>query len=154
MQENAKKNLITKNFFNSDSICWFWPIWAGFLFGIGYSIPKNIYLSKIHSEKNFDHASKDFPDLKNSVSQKTQEKQILRNENQPMKNKILKKIIYLPTKKDSITRLEINYSQVQNLKNQAVFKNQRNFFAKETVRSLTRNLKNTKKTKSSRVEVD
>ena len=66
----------------------------------------------------------------------------------------MKKIIYLPSHKDSNSRVEINYSQAQNYKNKAVFKNNRNFFAKETVNSLLKTLRNTKKPKSSKVKAD
>ena len=66
----------------------------------------------------------------------------------------MKKIIYLPLNQDSITRIEINYSQIQNLKNQSVFKKNVDFFAKESLNSLLKTLKNTKIPKSSKVEAD
>jgi len=135
-----KKQLNSKENFNLNSNFWFWPILAGGFFGIGYYITKNLYLSKIHIEPsiNLFHA--------------TQES--LENKNQPAKDKIMKKIIYLPTYKDSNLKLTVKYSQVQNLKNQAIFKHNQDFYGKETVKTLTKTLRNTKKPKSSKVEAD
>ena len=151
-----EKNFNPQSFLNIHSSFWLSSFLAGVFFAIGYGISKNIYLSKIHTEENFNHLqkSKENHDSKNTFNQEHHKKSNIENKNIPVKDKEIKKYIFLPSHKDSKVRLVIKYSQVENLENQEVFKNNQNFFAKETVRSLIKNLKSTKKTKSSKVEAD
>tara|TARA_Y100001968_G_scaffold143095_1_gene130755 strand:- start:948 stop:1409 length:462 start_codon:yes stop_codon:yes gene_type:complete len=150
------KKLSTKKIFNLPSNLWFWPFLASVFYWIGYSITKNIYLSTIPTKIKFNQfqANKEFPFHKNPSLEGSLKKSNIKDKSHLAKEKIMKKIIYLPSYKDSNIKLEINYSHVQNLKNQADFKNNHDFFAKETVKSLLRTLKNTKKTKSYKVEAD
>ena len=149
MKSNEKKILKHKNLFKIYSNFWLWPIFAGVFFGIGYSITKNIYLAKVQSSTTSNRIQEG-----NESSNPTKTFSIGNNQYHPEKDKTLKKIIYLPSYKDPNLRLEIKYSQNQNLKNQAVFKNNHYFFAKETLKSLMKTLKNAKKTKSYKVLLD
>ncbi len=157
MKKYTEKNVNLKKIFNLHSLFWLWPIWAGSLFWIGYSISKNIYLSKFHNEKIFNQiqANKAFYGPESPLSKRTHKTIIFRNKNNPGKtDTTMKKIIHFHSDKASNSKLEINYSQVENLKNQAVYKNNTSFFAEETVKSLMKPLKNTKKPKSSKIESD
>tara|TARA_Y100001968_G_C19076296_1_gene580836 strand:+ start:224 stop:694 length:471 start_codon:yes stop_codon:yes gene_type:complete len=156
MKEKAELKLNPKKNLNLNSNFWFWSMFAGVFFGIGYSITKNLYLSTIHTKPNFNpiQASKKLPNHRNPLSHGSNNKTNLISKDHPAKNKPMNKIIYLPAYKDSNIKLEINYSQIENLKNQAVFKTKQDFFAKETVKSLINSLKNTKTTKSSKVKAD
>ena len=147
MGTNAKEKLNPKKIFNLHSNFWLLPICAGVFFGIGYSITKNLYISKIHSKENLKKfkMNKEFPNPKLPFSRDVHQKLNFMRKNYAAKDKTIKKILYLSSSKDSKIRLEINYSQIQNLKNQAAFKNNHNFFAKETVQSLMKTLNNTKK---------
>ena len=156
MQNRARGKLNPKKFINLHANFWFLPIWAGVFFGIGYSITKNIYVSRIHTESNLSQlkSNKKFFEILKPAAQSTYIRSINQIKNQPTKDKKMEKVIYLPSFKHSNLRLKINYSQVQNLKNQALFRTNQNFFAKETVNSLMKTLRNTKKSKSSRVEAE
>ena len=117
---------------------------------------KNIYLSKVHEDRNMNKfiAGNEFSGTKKPLSKETIKQNTVQNPNLPEQDKTMKKILYISTNKDSKMRIEINYSNAQNLKNQAVFINNRDFFEKETVKSLIKTLRNTKKPKSSKVEAD
>ena len=157
MEQNAEEKLNSKKSFNLNSNFWFFTLFVGVFFWIGYSITKNIYLSKFHSKTRVNklNTNKEFPEVKNLFAQGNHKKQHERQTTDSEKDtRIMKKIISLPSDKDANIRLEINYSQVENQKNQAIFKKNRNFFTKQTVESLMKLLNNTKKTKSSKVEAD
>ena len=153
MQKHQQQKLNPKKVLTLDSNLWFWAIFAGFFFSLGYSITRNVYLSKNHRETAINelHEKKAFLGPKNLFPEENHKKLNVLNKNGSSKDK---KIIFSPSKKDLNLRLEIHYSEVQNLKNQAIFKNNHNFFAKETVKSLIKTLRNTKITKSSKVETD
>ena len=156
MQGNEKGKSNPRKNLNLHSNFWSFSILAGVFFGMGYIITKNIYLSKIPNKLNLNQfqARKDFSSPKSPFSQRNSSKIKVANKHLPVRDKTIKKIIYLPSYENSIIKLEINYSQIQNIKNQEFFKNNQNFFANETVKSLIKTLKNTKKTKSYRVRAD
>ena len=124
-----------------------------FFFSFGYSITKSSYISKFHPKQNPKqlHSNIDFLENQKPFSLENFKNSDFRNKNQIRKDK---KIIYVPSYKDSNLRLKINYSQAQNLKNQAIFKKNQIFFTKEDLSTLIKTLWNTKKPKSSKVEAD
>ena len=136
---------------------WFWPFLAGGFFGLGYSITKNIYISKIYPEsakqENFNQSWKenDSLDIQNKKESTLSSKRL--NKSIQSKKKF-QNIINIPTSDNSYRRISINYStQIDSIKKE-VFKNNLNFFQKENVETLMKTLKNTKKTKSSKIKFD
>ncbi len=153
MQRHTPKKFIPKKVFKLDSHLWFWPVFAGVFFGLGYLITKKIYISKSHSLKTINEVQekKEFLGQRSPLSQGNQTK--LNDQNNNGSSNV-KKIIFSPSNKDAKIKLTIKYSEILNLKNQAVFKTNHHFFEKETVESLIKTLINQKITKSSKVEAD
>tara|TARA_B100000214_G_scaffold353403_1_gene309397 strand:- start:1131 stop:1601 length:471 start_codon:yes stop_codon:yes gene_type:complete len=156
MKKHSLLKFKTKKVFHFKSRIWIWPIWAGICFGLGYSMPKNFYLSK--SQRKQTRAKfqtyEEFLGTKKNLFEKNQKNSNLKKINGSSKYKKNTKIIFSPSLKDMSRRLTISYSEDQNLKNQAVFKNNQKFFAKEKPSYLLQSLKNTNITKSSKVEAD
>ena len=153
-----KRKLSSKKIFDLKARFWFWTFWAGVFFGLGYSITNNIFLSSSVSDQSNKQnlhrlkSNKPFPNLQNSSSKGNRHAINNSNSNQTQPKKKLKKIIVLPTSDNSDIKISIPYSEIQNPKKQAVFKNNRSFFEKENVESLMKSLTNPKKTKSSKMK--
>tara|TARA_Y100001968_G_scaffold199568_1_gene183147 strand:+ start:613 stop:1107 length:495 start_codon:yes stop_codon:yes gene_type:complete len=154
-EKNETKNN-SKKIMRLNSNYWFWAVWTGCFFSIGYSMTKNIYIVKTHNKSHLNQfkSNRVFSSTKNPFSEENLKNSNIQNKNSFVNYKEIKKIIHLPSKKDSNLRIKINYSQVQNLKNQAVFRKNKGFFAQKTLNSLIKTIKNTKKPKSPKVEAD
>ena len=132
---------------------WFWPFFLGGFFGLGYSITKTIFLSKIISKQATQLNSNKLRE--NEISQVSNLSQArLHKKHNIAKEQKITKIIDIPSYSNTYIRLKINYSDRQNTKKQEIFKNSLDFFQKETTESLMQSLNNTKKTKSYRVNSD
>ena len=157
MQKNKLKR---QKSYSSNAKFLIWFFFTGGSFGLGYSITKNILLSKILTNPSiprnlnqlFDNEK--FKEPKEISSKLSHEKKDFESKNQTILDKELKQIIDIPLHEDSFRKITIKYSQRQSSNKQAIFKSSINFFKKESLESLKKTLYNTNKTKSSKVEAD
>ena len=154
---NEKRSLNLKKIFTLKSKLWFWPLFVGGCFSIGYSITKSIYISEIFTEEriklNFNES------FKNNNNEITAQKYVSskhskRDEKVINPTKQIKKQIYLPSSENSYLSLTIHYSEKENSSMQEVYRNNFSFYQKENVDSLMKTLSNTKKSKSSKIKFD
>tara|TARA_Y100001968_G_C19008832_1_gene549526 strand:+ start:88 stop:474 length:387 start_codon:yes stop_codon:yes gene_type:complete len=127
----SQKKLKSSNSFILDSKIWFWPFFTGAFFGLGYSITKEIYSTKIFAEKS------------------TQEKF-----NELRANTKHQQEITIPTTKNSYIRINVSNIEGQNSKKQDFYRDSLNFFQKESVDKLIKAMSNTTKAKSYKIETD
>ena len=122
----------------------FWPFFLGGFFGLGYSITKTIFLSKIVSKQATQINSNNLRE--NKIFQERNLSQArLHQKHNIAKEQEITKIIDIPAYANTYIRLKINYSDRQNTKEHEIFKNSFDFFQKETTESLIQSLNNTKK---------
>tara|TARA_B100000700_G_scaffold189853_1_gene209312 strand:+ start:784 stop:1167 length:384 start_codon:yes stop_codon:yes gene_type:complete len=114
-----------------DSKIWFWSVFTGVFFGLGYSITKEIYTAKIFPEKS---AQEKF----NQLSEKTTHQQE----------------ITIPTTKNSYIRINVSNIEGQKSRKQEFYRDSLNFFQKENVDNLIKAISNTTKAKSYKIETD
>ena len=142
LKSNSQKSLISYSKF------WFWPLFAGGFFGLGYSITKNIYMSKIFPHKT--NQEKLNHRLKNKASHVSLNKNDFQLKTKTLKTtftpqKKFQNIIRIPTSDNSFRLLTISYSKELDSQKQKVFKKNLDFFQTENVENLSRTLHNKKK---------
>ena len=154
-----KQNLNSKNIFFLKSKYWFWPLFTGGFFCLGYTITRVFITSKLFTEQSekptFVHfqKKKEFEEIKNNFSKGSHKENNIQNKTIYIDDKELEKKIDFPSN-NSFLRLKIKYSDKQNAQNQAIFRNSYSFFKKESLRSLLKTLITTKKTKSPKIKTD
>ena len=154
------KNLNSEFFFGLNLKFLLLAFAAGAFFGIGYTVTKNIFISKFLTERSLPQnlseleTKKKLFDSSHALSKETEKKAHSHNKNYTLVHKKFKTSINSPTSEDSYLKLSIKYSKKQNFEKQKLFKNNLSFFKSQSVKSLMTSLNNTKHSKSSKVEAD
>ena len=147
-----KRKTNPKRILDLQSKIWFWSLFAGGFFAIGYSLTKNLLISTISHkdsiQQDFYESNKNrkMPDSRVNLTKENYKKTNPQSENNPVsKEKLLKQKIRVHNSNDSYIKISIYYSENQDLKKLAVFKKNLSFFQKENVQSLMKSLNDPQK---------
>ena len=153
-----KKNLNSEKFLNLNSQLWFWPFFTGAILGLGYSITKNILISRIDtketSKQNLKRSvsSKEALDFKNTSSLEGKSRLIYKSNNQLYRSiktnrensledeKKVKKNVKIATSQNSYLTFSINVSKEKYSKKLAAFNNRLSFFKAQNIENLMKTL--------------
>ena len=153
----------SKRFFYLNSKLWFWPFFTGALLGLGYSITKNILISKIYTEEVSKQSQKqkflrkDFLGFKDSSAGDEKSMQSYRTNNQiKQKIKTVTQNSLLAKKKGSPeikvfnsqnTHLTftLDLSEQKNPEKLAAFHNHQSFFQIQSIENLIESIDKQKK---------
>ena len=174
----TKKKLHFQRLFAFRSRKWFWPFFTGAFLGLGYSLTKNILVSKFYKEQsNQENLNRLFSqeksiNLKSSSPKRKEEKisrldlstNIEKNHSQSQlrknRNNSLTEVLKVPKKiniiisDNSFLSFTIEFSEEINNMNQSAYKKNLAFFQEQDVDSLLKSIDDPKIIKSSRVRAD